>query len=113
VAPDVAFVRAENIPFDYDFRSFFPGAPDLAVEALSPSDRPGAVEEKVERYLMYGSKLVWKADPILRLVEVRRPNRPPQTFYIGDVLYGEEVLPGFSLPVARIFREPRRARAAE
>jgi Uma2 family endonuclease len=79
----------------------------------SPSDRPRAVEEKIERYLTYGSKLVWKADPRLRLVEVRRPNRPPQTLYIGDVLYGEDVLPGFTLPVARIFREPRRARVAE
>jgi Uma2 family endonuclease len=113
VAPDVAFVRAENIPRDYDFQSFFPGAPDLAVEVPSPSDRPRAVEEKIERYLTYGSKLVWKADPRLRLVEVRRPNRPAQTLYIGDVLYGEDVLPGFTLPVARIFREPRRARSAE
>lgn len=111
VAPDVAFVRAENIPLDYDFRTFFPGPPDLAFEARSPSDRPGAVEEKIEKYLANGTKLVWKADPILRLVEVRRPDRPPQTLYIGDTLYGEEILPGFSLPVARIFREPRRARA--
>jgi Uma2 family endonuclease len=113
VAPDVAFVRAENIPPDYDFQAFFPGAPDLAVEVRSPSDRPDAVEEKVERYLAFGTKLVWKADPILRLVEVRRPDRPPRTFYIGDVLYGEDVLPGFRLPVARIFREPRRAQATE
>jgi Uma2 family endonuclease len=110
VAPDVAFVRAENIPPDYDFREFFPGAPDLAVEVTSPSDRPGEVEEKIARYLAAGSRLVWKADSVLRLVVVHRPGRVPQTLHIGDVLDGEDVLPGFRLPVALLFREPRRAR---
>ena len=112
VAPDVSFVRAENIPPDYDFRPFFPGAPDFAAEVRSPTDRPGALEEKVERLLTFGTKLVWKADPNLRLVEVRRRGRPPQTLYMGDVLDGEDVIPGFRLPVARIFREPRRRHAA-
>jgi Uma2 family endonuclease len=112
VAPDVSFVRAENIPPDYDFRAFFPGAPDFAAEVRSPTDRPGEVEEKVERLLTFGTKLVWKADPILRLVEVRRRGRPPQTLHIGDVLDGENVIPGFRLPVARIFREPHRGRMA-
>ena len=110
VAPDVAFVRTENIPPDYDFQSFFPGAPDAAVEVRSPSDRLGEIEEKVERYLTFGTKIVVKADPVLRLVEVRRPDRPPVTLHVGDVLSLEEVLPGFRLPLARIFREPRRAR---
>jgi Uma2 family endonuclease len=113
VAPDVAFVRAENIPPDYDFQAFFPGAPDFAAEVMSPTDRPGAVEEKIERYLAAETRIVWKVDPVLRLVEVRRPGRPPQTLHIGDVLDGGDVLPGFRLPVARIFREPRRGRATE
>jgi Uma2 family endonuclease len=112
VAPGVSFVRAENVPLDYDFRPFFPGPPDFATEVRSPTDRPGEIEEKVERLLAFGTKLVWKADPILRLVEVRRRGRPPQTFRVGDVLDGEDVIPGFRLPVARIFREPRRGRSA-
>jgi Uma2 family endonuclease len=111
VSPDASFVRTENIPPDYDFRGFFPGAPDFAAEVPSPSDRPGEVEEKIERLLGAGTELVWKADPILRLVEVRRRGRPPRTFYIGDVLDGEDVIPGFRLPVARLFREPRGGRA--
>jgi Uma2 family endonuclease len=111
VAPDIAFVRTENIPLDYDFQSFFPGPPDFATEVLSPTDRADDVIVKIEPYLAAGTRLVWKADPVLRLVEVFRPNHAPKSFYLGDTLDGGEVFPGLRLSVSSIFRAPRRGRS--
>jgi Uma2 family endonuclease len=109
VAPDVAFLRIERIPPDHDFQSFFLGAPDLAVEVGSLSNTPEDVADKVQRYLSAGSRLVWVVWPLSQTVAVHRPGREPEILGIGDVLDGEDVLPGFRLPVRSIFREPRRS----
>lgn len=47
-APDVAFVRRDRLSAT---RGFFDGPPDLAVEVLSPDDRPADVRGKVDEYL--------------------------------------------------------------
>src|SRR5688572_26184421 len=58
-APDVAFVRAEHIPPGGIPAGFWPGAPDLAVEVISPSDSMVDLLEKVQEYLAAGTRLVW------------------------------------------------------
>jgi len=103
-APDVAFVRAERVPTAEEQEHFAELAPDLVVEVISPSDRMTDVEEKVEQYLALGVPLVWVFHPRRRTVTVRRPGREPLVLRDGDVVDGEEVLPGFRLPVADIFR---------
>ncbi len=103
-APDVAFVRAERVPKGEARRRFAALAPDLAVEVVSPSDRMDDVEEKVEQYLALGVPLVWVFDPEPRTVAVRRAGRAPLVLGDGDVLDGEDVLPGFRLPVSDVFR---------
>jgi Uma2 family endonuclease len=47
-APDVAFLRADRVPRADGATRFAEGAPDLAVEVLSPDDRASEVAEKVE-----------------------------------------------------------------
>jgi len=108
VAPDVSFLGVERIPADHDFQSFFPGAPDFATEVVSLSNTPDEVADKVRRYLAAGSRLVWEARPLSQTVVVHRPSQEPVVKCVGDVLDGEDVLPGFRLPVASIFKEPRR-----
>jgi len=108
-APDVAFVSIERIPADHNFQSFFPGAPDLAVEVGSISNTRPEVDDKVRRYFLAGGRLVWAARPRSKTVEVHRPGREPEVLRVGDVLDGEDVLPGFRLPVKSIFQEPRRS----
>jgi Uma2 family endonuclease len=110
VAPDVSFVRIERIPPDHDFQSFFPGAPDLAVEVVSLSNTPHDVADKVRRYLAAGARLVWVAWPLSQTVVVHRPGQKPETLHENDVLDGEDVLPGFRLSVRAAFKEPRRSR---
>lgn len=110
LVPDVAFTKWENVPGDEAPDSYFPGRPDLAVEVGSPSDRRRDVEEKVRRYGDAGVPLVWWFYPGKRYVEVYRQGELVATLYEGDALDGEDVLPGFTLPVAEIFRGGRRGR---
>ena len=101
-APDVGFVRAERLP-DTAFEGFFQGAPDLAVEVLSPHDRVGAVNAKVQDWLQAGCGLVWVADPQNRTVSVFRSGGKIILRGESDTLDGADVLPGLTLPVAEIF----------
>ena len=98
--PDVAFVRRERYDPERAEREFFPGAPDLAVEILSPSNRPGEVHAKVADYLAAGSLLVWVLDPSRVGVEIYRSLLAPRRVGEDGVLAGEDVLPGFSVAVS-------------
>ena len=100
-APDVAFVRADRAPAPP--RGYYPGAPDLAVEVLSPDDRPGYVREKVAEWLEAGTRAVWVVDPRSRTVTVHEPGAEPRLLEEADALFGGDVLPGFELMVAEIF----------
>lgn len=103
-APDVAFLSRRRLEEMESVESFLPGPPDLAVEILSPSDGPGAVRAKVTDYLEAGTHLVWVVDPSRRCVTVFRPLEPPLSVTGDQILEGEDVLPGFLVPVSEIFR---------
>lgn len=99
-APDAAFVRADRLPLP---RGYIEGAPDLAVEVLSPDDRPGYVREKVAEWLEGGARAVWVVDPRKKTATVHEPGAEPRVLGGADVLAGGAVLPGFELPVREIF----------
>lgn len=101
-APDVAFVAWERTP--HDGRGFGDFAPDLAVEILSPGDRPGYVLAKVADWLTAGTSLVWVVDPDRGVVRVYRADGSESIIDESSVLDGELTLPGFSMPVAELFR---------
>ncbi len=101
-APDVAFVRRDRFDADEAERTFFRGAPDLAIEILSPSNRPGEIHSKVADYLASGSKLVWVIDPARGVVSVYRSLLAPRRVESGGLLQGEDVLPGLSISVATL-----------
>jgi Uma2 family endonuclease len=99
-APDVAFVRRERLPALS--RTFVGVPPDLAVEILSPSDRLADALSKVSMYLQAGVPLVWLIDPVRRTATIFRQEKAPVTIGDDAVLDGEEVLPGFTLPLAKL-----------
>ena len=103
-APDVAFVAADRLPQPDAQSGYLPIAPDLVVEVISPSDSHREVLAKVALYLELGVRLVWLADPEVKTVTVFRSGRDPRDFTVADTLEGEDILPGFSLPVSVIFR---------
>lgn len=102
--PDISFVSVARPPPGQIPETFIPGAPDLAVEIISPSSRWSEVEEKVADYLAGGARLVWLVDAGERQVIVRYPDRPPAVLRENDSLEGEDVVPGFTLPVAELLR---------
>ncbi len=100
--PDIAFYARERIPAD-GYGAGFWGPPDLAVEILSPSNRTAEMRAKVTEYLDAGVRTVWVVDPPARSVTVHRPDGEPRTLGPGGVLGGDDVLPGFRLPLEVLF----------
>ena len=74
-APDVSFVARERAEATAEERGFFPGAPDLAVEVISPNDRYSEIEEKVSDWLRAGTQMVVVIDPHQRTATVYRASR--------------------------------------
>lgn len=101
--PDLSFVSAGRLPAGPLPWSLFEGAPDLAVEILSPSNRAGEMEDKVAGYLAAGCRLVWVVDPVRRTVTVHEPGEQATSLLVSDTLDGGPVLPGFRLPLAELF----------
>jgi Uma2 family endonuclease len=102
-APDLAFVSRDKVVLTGFPEGFWPGAPDLAVEERSPHDSMRDLIEKAREYLRCGSRIVWIIDPRKQQVTVFRPGHEPVTLGRTDVLSGSDVVPGFQLPVARLF----------
>ena len=102
-APDVSVVLRHRIPTEGLPPGFWPGAPDLAVEVLSPSNRWPDVLTKVKEYLDAGTKLVWVLDPEVRRATVFHPDALPETAGADGELSGEDVLPGFTLRLSEIW----------
>lgn len=101
--PDVAFVARGRFPEGQDPDGFAPLAPDLAVEVLSPEDRPRYVLDKVGEYLEAGVRLVWVIDPRRRTATVHRSISDARNLAPEDFLDGEDVLPGFRHRLADLF----------
>ncbi|MEX2170982.1 MAG: Uma2 family endonuclease [Pirellulales bacterium] len=103
-APDVSFISKQNMPEREPNDGFWPGAPDLAVEVLSPSDRTGEVNEKTDFWLSAGCKAVWVVDPKRKTVTIYSSQADVQVKTADEVLQGDPVVPGFSCAVAELFR---------
>jgi Uma2 family endonuclease len=104
IQPDVSFVRAERIR-DTPDSGYFLGAPDLAIEVVSPSESAADVNRKVELLLKAGSLAVWVLYPKLREVRVFLPKGVSYRKCVGDTLTMPELLPGWEFPVARLFED--------
>jgi Uma2 family endonuclease len=102
-APDAAFVAAARLPVGELPAGFMELAPDLAVEVVSPSDRPGEVAEKVADWLRAGTRLVWVIDPATRSAKVYRSLDDVQGLSEEDRLDGGAVVPGFSCALRELF----------
>jgi Uma2 family endonuclease len=102
-APDIAFVSQQRLPEGRLPEGFLGGAPDLAVEVLSPTDNPVEVQQKVRDYLEAGSRLAWVVAPQAKTVTVYRANGSAQLLREHESLDGEDVLPGLTIDLAEIF----------
>lgn len=101
-APDVSVFRRERFAADPS-QGFYEGAPDLAVEILSPNDRATEVAEKVEMWLRAGCRAVWVIDPRRQTATESRLDDARVTTIDVDVLREESLLPGFELSIKALF----------
>ena len=85
---------------------YFAGVPDPAVEVVSPDDSRREVAERVNMWLAHGTQVVWEADPQRMTTRIYRVGVPPQVLSADDEIVDEPLLPGFRLPLDKVFRLP-------
>jgi Uma2 family endonuclease len=103
--PDASFVSKDRLPPGGLPDGHSRVVPDLVIEAVSPNDTAAELDEKVEDFLRAGVPLIWVANPETRTVQVHRRGGSDTRLRAGDVLDGEDVLPGFRCEVAKLFEE--------
>jgi Uma2 family endonuclease len=104
---DVCFISWSRFPEGRLPREPVPHlVPDLAIEVLSESNRPGEMERKRQEYFQAGVRLVWYIDPPTRSAMVYASPEDPGTRHAEtEPLSGGDVLPGFTLSLAEIFQQ--------
>jgi len=95
----VSFVKQSNIT---PSQGFIYGAPDLAVEIVSPSQKEPQMLAKANEYFHYGTQVVWLVYPRQKTIEVHTPGKAIK-YGLGDTIPGGDLLPGFSLSVSQVF----------
>lgn len=100
--PDVSFVAADRVK-TRDRGTYYQLAPDLAIEIISPSERAVAMRAKLKDYLRTGVRQVWQVYPETQEVVVYLADGTVRTYDVGQTIPGDEILPGFALPVADVF----------
>lgn len=107
-APDVSVVsreRLQQLGFKPSTRAFFPGAPDLAVEILSRNNTRAEIDARLKDFFESGTQIGWIVNCDLEAVEICHSLHARKLLGTGAALDGENVLPGFSYPIANPFKE--------
>ena len=102
-APDAAFVRRERVEDVGQTEGFWPGAPDLVAEVVSPGDTYAEVEDKIADWLDAGTRLVVVVNPSTQTVALYQSRSDIRILTADDVLDGGEVVPNWTMPVRDIF----------
>lgn len=105
VGPDAVFVLARSLPVARSPEGYLETIPEIVVEIRSKTDTDAEVARKTQEYLAAGVVVVWVIDPDARTVTECRAGRPPRVFAAADTL-ACDLLPGFAVPVARLFAGP-------
>ncbi len=102
-APDAAFICRERAEKIGRVTGYIPGAPDLAIEVISPTDTYTEVEDKVFKWLDSGTRMVIVVNPRKRTVTIYRSRTDIRVLTENDILDGGDVVPGWTIPVREIF----------
>jgi Uma2 family endonuclease len=105
-SPDLAFIAKERLQGLKRLpKGFFEGAPDLAVEIISPNNTFAEIHNKLVEYFDNGTRLVWVILPDEECVLVYHQPKPSKLLQVEDNLDGEAVITGFQLPLMELFQE--------
>ena len=107
--PDISFISWSQNPMREMQKQQVPDLhPDLAVEVLSPGNAHREMEKKRVDYFDWGTQLVWELDPATRTMQVFTAPETSTTVETSGTLEGGKVLPGFTLPLAKLFENADR-----
>lgn len=102
--PDLSFIRNDAIPSEFDHARPFPGAPTLAVEVISPSEKTADVMAKVTDYLRYGSEEVWAIYPAKKeLHQYNLDDNAPKIYSADKILISASLFPQLSILINDLF----------
>ena len=106
LCPDVSFISRVRVPRSVEDRQrYFHGAPDLVIEVVSPWDRDARLREKMADYFASGARRAWVVNSREKSALVYTAADAMRLLRLTDALDGEDVLPGFRLPLAELFAE--------
>jgi Uma2 family endonuclease len=103
VGADAVFQTRDQLPPRRSREGYLETIPALIVEVRSKNDTDAEVAQKVADYLAAGARAVWVADPGRRTLTVYRRDELPAVLGVGDTLTAEGIIPGFAVPVAKLF----------
>jgi len=106
-ATDISFVagaRLKALGFHRSTRRFFPGAPDLAVEILSPNSSRSEMDERLKDFFASGTRVAWIIDPDAQRAEVCYSLTRREFVGSGGFLEGKDLLPGFRYLIDDLFK---------
>lgn len=107
-APDISFIpkaRLLQFGFNPSTQKFFSGAPDLAVEILSPNNTSPEMNERLRDFFSSGTQIAWIIHPDEQFAEVCHSPIDRKILGSGGCLEGEHLLPEFQFPIANLFKE--------
>lgn len=104
VVPEAAFILNRSRPVRVSVEDYLETIPEIVVEVRSKNDSMNEVRAKKEEYFEAGVQLVWVLDPRDNTVAAHEPGKPVQTFGVDETLT-TPLLPGFAVPVAKLFAE--------
>ena len=104
-SPDVSVMRTERLPNGKAPEGFVDGAPDLAVEVVSPSEQMSDLLKKMAEYFESGAQEVWLLFPERKQVHRYRADLTVEVLNENDILHGAPLLPEFAVRVGDLFVE--------
>jgi Uma2 family endonuclease len=102
-APDAAFISKDRFEAVGDTEKFWPGAPDLAVEVVSPNDTFREVQGKALEWVAAGCVAVLVIDPAQRTATVYRVGGDLHIYAGEEEIDLGDAVPGFSLALGELF----------
>lgn len=103
--PDLSFIRRENIPQQFDYDGGFPGAPDLAVEIISPTEPATDLLDKIPDYRVAGTEQIWVIYPSQKEIHVYSKNKPSSVdvYRENDILESPTLFSGLKIVIRELF----------
>ena len=96
----ILWVEERGVPAKH-----WPGAPDLAIEVLSPNDSYSYMQEKACDWIGYGARMVLVVDPDKRLVSVYRSRQEVRILTVDEAIDGGDTVPGWRVEIRELFAE--------